>query len=80
MKPKIKKLIATRCDHPRAMEPEKIHELAQQAGVESEAIEPVEDALRRGLELSEKDGSILLSAGSIFSTAAVMAAWDKINS
>ena len=79
MKPKIKKLIATRCDHPRAMEPEAIHELAQQAGVESEAVEPVEDALRRGLELSEKDGSILLSAGSIFSTAAVMAAWDEIS-
>ena len=78
MKPKIKKLIATRCDHPRAMEPEKIHELAQQAGVESEAVEPVEAALRRGLELSEKDGSILLSAGSIFSTAAVMAAWDEM--
>jgi len=78
MKPKIKKLIATRCDHPRAMEPEKIYELAKQAGVESEAVEPVEAALRRGLELSEKDGSILLSAGSIFSTAAVMAAWDKL--
>ena len=79
MKPKIKKLIATRCDHPRAMEPETIREVAEQTGVESEAVEPVEDALRRGLELSEKDGSILLAAGSIFSTAAVMAAWDKIS-
>ena len=61
------------------METEKIHELAQQAGVESEAVGSIEEALRRGLELSEKDGSILLSAGSIFSTAAVMAVWDKMN-
>ena len=78
MKPKIKKLIATRAEHPRAMEPEKIRQLAEQAGVEAEAVEPVEEALQRGLELSEKDGSILLSAGSIFSTAAVMATWDKM--
>lgn len=78
MKPKIKKLIATRANHPRAMEPEKIQQMAKQLGVESEALEPVEAALRRGLELSEKDGSILLSAGSIFVTAEVMTAWDKL--
>src|SRR6185503_19234055 len=33
MKPKIKKLIVTRADHPRALEPEKIIELAKQAGL-----------------------------------------------
>jgi hypothetical protein len=46
--------------------------------MQAEAQEPVEEALRRGLELSEKDGSILLAAGSIFSTAAVMATWEKM--
>jgi len=52
--------------------------------VESEAVEPVcprqgiEAALGRALELSEKDGSIVLSAGSMFVTAEVMTAWDKI--
>ena len=30
------------------------------------------------LELSEKDGSIVLSAGSMFVTAEVIAAWNKI--
>ena len=39
MKPKLKKLIVTRADHPRALEVEKIVELARQAGVESEAVE-----------------------------------------
>jgi hypothetical protein len=33
---------------------------------------------RRALELSEKDGSIVLSAGSMFVTAEVMTAWDKM--
>jgi dihydrofolate synthase/folylpolyglutamate synthase len=78
MKPKIKKLIATRADHPRAKEPELICQLAEQAGIESEAVEPVEAALQRALELSENDGSIVLSAGSMFVTGEVMTAWDKM--
>jgi len=80
LKSKIKKLIVTRADHPRALEPEKIIELAKQAGLESEAVSPVESAFARALELSEKDGSIVLSAGSIFVTAEVMVAWNKIKS
>ena len=78
MKPKIKKLIVTRADHPRALEAEKIIELADQAGVESEAVSPVEAALARALELSKNDGSIVLSAGSMFVTAEVMQAWRNI--
>jgi len=78
MNTKIKKLIITRADHPRALEPEKIRQAAEQAGVESEAVEPVEAAFRRALELSKKDGSIVLSAGSMFVTAEVMTAWDKM--
>jgi dihydrofolate synthase/folylpolyglutamate synthase len=77
MKPKIKRLIVTRADHPRALEPEKIIELADQAQIESEAVNPVESALMRALELSAIDGSIVLSAGSMFVTAEVMSAWDK---
>lgn len=77
MKPKIRKLIVTRADHPRALEPEKIIELAKQAGLESEAVSPVESAFVRALELSKKDGSIVLSAGSMFVTAEVMVAWQN---
>lgn len=57
--------------------------LANQAGLEpptgiiSEAVSPVESALERALELSQKDGSIVLSAGSMFVTAEVMKAWNK---
>jgi hypothetical protein len=51
--------------------------LARQAGVPNEAILPVEAAFARALELSEKDGSIVLSAGSMFVTAEVIAAWQR---
>lgn len=80
MKPKIRKLIVTRADHPRALEPEKIIRLAEQVGVESETVSPVESALRRALDLSAKDGSIVLSAGSMFVTAEVMKAWNNLMS
>jgi folylpolyglutamate synthase/dihydropteroate synthase len=75
---KIKRLIVTRADHPRALGPEKIIELARQAGLETEAVTPVESAFMRALENSEKDGSIVLSAGSMFVTAEAMRAWNKI--
>ncbi len=77
MKPRIRKLIATRADHPRALPPEEIIRLADQAGLQSEVVIPVEAAFRHALELSEKDGSIVLSAGSMFVTAEVMQARNK---
>ncbi len=77
MKPKIKKMLITRSSHPRALSVEKIQELADQAGVPYEAAASVDAALARALELSEKDGSIVLSAGSMFVTAEVMAAWNR---
>ena len=78
MKPKIRKMFVTRADHPRALEPEKIQELARQAGIPNEAAASVEAAFGRALELSAKDGSIVLSAGSMFVTAEVMMAWKKM--
>jgi len=77
LKSKIEKIIVTRADHPRALEVEKIQGLAEQAGVKSEAVTPVKSALERALELSSKDGSIVLSAGSMFVTAEVMSAWKN---
>ncbi|MBI2331508.1 MAG: bifunctional folylpolyglutamate synthase/dihydrofolate synthase [Chloroflexi bacterium] len=80
MKAKIKKIIITRADHPRALSVEQIQGLAEQAGAEFEAVVPVKDALRRALELSSKDGSIVLSAGSMFVTAEVMREWKLLTS
>ena len=79
IKPKIQKIIITRADHPRALSVDHIQGLAEQAGAESEAVVPVKEALRRALELSSKDGSIVLSAGSMFVTAEVMKEWTLLN-
>ncbi len=72
LKSKIEKIIVTKAEHPRALDVEKIVSLANQLEIKSEAVFPVKDALKRALELSAKDGSIVLSAGSMFVTAEVM--------
>lgn len=79
LKTKIRKIIITRADHPRALEVGRIQQLAEQAGMESETVVPVRSALARALELSSNDGSIVLSAGSMFVTAEVMSAWKTGN-
>jgi len=76
-KPRLSHILATKAVHPRALEPEQLLGLAQQAGVPAEAVTPVEAALARALELSAKDGSMVLSAGSMFVTAEVRTAWQN---
>jgi len=76
--PKIARVLVSRADHPRALEPEKIVETAKKAGVETEIVVPVESALKRALDLSKKDDSIVLSAGSMFVTAEVKTAWNNL--
>jgi len=75
-KPRLQMILASKADHPRALEPERILELARQAGVPCEAVSPVAAALERALELAGEQ-SIILSAGSMFVTAEVMTAWRK---
>ena len=77
IKPKIRRMFITRADHPRALEPETIVELARPFEIPNEAVTPTATAFGRALDLSAKDGSIVLSAGSMFVTAEVMAAWKK---
>lgn len=79
LKSRLEKIIVTRADHPRALEVEKIVSLADQLEIKSEAVFPVKEALKRALELSSKDGSIVLSAGSMFVTAEVMKEWKFLN-
>jgi dihydrofolate synthase/folylpolyglutamate synthase len=78
IRPKVRLALITRSRHPRALEPEHILGLARAARVPGEAVTPVEAALHRALESAANDGSIVLSAGSMFVTAEVMAAWNKL--
>lgn len=77
IKPKLVRMFVTKSAHPRALDAEIIQELARQADIPNEVVKTVESALALALELAEKDGSIVLSAGSMFVTAEVMAAWNK---
>ena len=77
IKPRVRRMFITKSFHPRALDPEIIGNLAGEAGIPYEISPSVAEAFARALELSEKDGSIVLSAGSMFVTAEVMAAWKE---
>jgi len=78
LKGRLKLVLATKAIHPRAFEPESIVETANRLGVRAEAVAPVDAALARALELSAGGGEIVLSAGSMFVTAEVKTAWEKL--
>jgi folylpolyglutamate synthase/dihydropteroate synthase len=73
----VNTIIATRADHPRALEAENIFAIVQEVGLPCEAVDPVDAALNRAMEIAQKNGSIILSAGSMFVTAEVKTAWQK---
>jgi len=77
IKPLIDTLIVTKANHPRALEPEKILGLANELQIPSESCIPTKIALDRALEIAGNNGSIVLSAGSMFVTAEVKSAWQK---
>ena len=77
MRGKVRRLLITKADHPRALPPESIAELAAEGRPGRRGAAGRGDgAFERALELSEKDGSIILSAGSMFVTAEAIAAWQ----
>jgi dihydrofolate synthase/folylpolyglutamate synthase len=78
LRPRIKRVIATRAEHPRAVDSSGLLEAAVRLGVPAEAADPVSEALGRALAYSEQDGSLVLSAGSMFVTAEVKTAWQKL--
>ena len=73
---RLEKVLLTKSVHPRAVEVQKLVGFAEQAGVACEAVEPVEEAVARALDIAG-DQALVLSAGSIFLTAAVRAVLSK---
>ncbi len=78
LKGRLKIVLATKAVHPRALEPEKIVETARELGIRVELVTPVEEAFTRALELAANGIEIVLSAGSMFVTAEVKTAWERI--
>ncbi len=72
--PRVRQIVATQSFHPRAIEPEKLVEIAHQFGCPAKAVTPVEAALEEALSLAEGE-AVVLAAGSVFIAAAVRHAW-----
>lgn len=76
--PRINHVIATQSVHPRAMEVDKLVELAQAHGRTAEAVVPLEAAVDAALRQAEstQPGSVVIAAGSLFIAAAVREIWQ----
>ena len=68
--PRVRRVITTQSVHPRAIEAEKLEELAHRFGRSALAVTPVENALDLALEEAAEEAVILVT-GSIFVVAAV---------
>lgn len=73
--PRVKRVIATQSVHPRAMEAERLVELAHRFGRPGQVILPVEAALQVALKQAAQEEAVVLTAGSLFVAAAVRQAW-----
>ena len=74
--PLVKDLIAVKSFHPRAIEPDKLVEMAQIFGLPSHCVEHVPEAMEEALQLVGKDGMVLVT-GSIFVVAESRKYWEK---
>ncbi len=76
--PRVRLFIATKSIHPRAMDPAKLVELAQQYGKPAIATQSIEEGLTQALIHAGKNAAIVV-AGSIFVAAAVRELWPDID-
>jgi len=75
--PRLTHIVATQADHPRALEAEKLADLAHQAGLQVEIRRPGSDALARALELAV-GRALVLVAGSVAFAGEMKTAWEKL--
>jgi dihydrofolate synthase/folylpolyglutamate synthase len=75
--PRVWQVVATQSNHPRALEAEKLVELAHRFGRKARVVVPVEAALKQALELAG-DEALVLACGSLFVAAAVRETWLRM--
>jgi dihydrofolate synthase/folylpolyglutamate synthase len=75
--PRVSRMIVTQADHPRAMTPEQLAELAHGYGIRLKEVVPVSEALNLALRNSYED-EVILATGSIFVVGEVLSAWKQI--
>jgi dihydrofolate synthase/folylpolyglutamate synthase len=74
LRPVVNRVIFTRSYHPRAIEPDKLLELAAGYGLPAQVAPAVEDALSEALRQAD-DESLVLATGSLFIAAGVRHSW-----
>jgi len=74
--PLVKELIAVKSFHPRAIEPDKLIEMAQAFGHPAHCVEHIPEAMEKAMPLVGKDGIVLVT-GSIFVVAEARKLWEK---
>ena len=75
--PRVSTLIATQSIHPRALEAEKLVEIAARYGKPARVVLPVEKAVEASLQQAG-DESVVLATGSLFIVAAFREIWQKL--
>ncbi len=78
IRPRLKMLLLTRSHHPRAASIEHLEACAREIGVDFESHPSVAEAFTRALELSLRESSLVLVAGSMFVTAEAMQFWPVL--
>ena len=74
--PVVKELIAVKSFHPRAIDPEKLVDMAQSFGHPVACIEDIVQAVQKALQLAGDDDLVLVT-GSIFVVAEARKYWEK---
>ena len=77
--PRIKELVATESNHPRALDAKMLVELAHKHGVKASVVLPLENALYKAIELADGEAAII-ATGSIFIAAGVKEVFTKMQS
>jgi dihydrofolate synthase/folylpolyglutamate synthase len=78
LSPRVKRVVATQADHPRAPSAEWIAEQVEKAGLAVEVVTPAAAALERALEFAGEH-KLVLTAGSVAFAGEVSTAWQKRN-
>lgn len=74
--PRVEQIMATKSEHPRAIDPHQLVEMAHQFGKHAQAFSQVEEAFEHAIRLAEGKAVVLVT-GSIFVAAAVRDVWKE---
>ncbi len=75
--PRVQQVVCTESFHPRAMDSQKLVELAHTHGRPAQAVLPLEDALEKAVTLAGREAAIV-AAGSVFIAGGVRDSWRKL--